>query len=271
MILPKPQNYDALVTRSHSSSYAAQPTSPVQHHSASHVSPSTVRSLKPQFHRAHRSRCVPWLLSIAYPLARHALLPFYFRRIEVVGRENLPATGPIILAPTHRSRWDALIVPYAVGQDITGRALRFMVSADEMKGIQGWLIRRLGGFPVNTRQPAIATLRHSIELLQREEALVIFPEGNIYRQCQSLKPGLARLALQAEASQPFLGIQIVPIGIQYSQPLVPWRSAVKVRIGQPLTVADYCLETPKASAKHLTSDLDQVLRSLSGATCPHND
>lgn len=263
MLLPKPQNYNPLVTRSSSSPRASHPATPVQSHT---IAPNpTVRSLKP---RTHRSRCVPWLLSIAYPLARYALLPFYFRRIEVVGRENLPTTGPIILAPTHRSRWDALIVPYAVGQDITGRMLRFMVSADEMKGIQGSLIRRLGGFPVNTRQPAIATLRHSIELLQREEALVIFPEGDIYRQCQSLKPGLARLALQAQTSQPSLGIQIVPIGIQYSQPLVPWRSAVKIRIGDPLKVADYELETPKASAKRLTAELERVLRALSGSTCP---
>lgn len=270
MLLPKPQNYNPLVTRSHLSSRASHPTSSVQISSAPPASQPKLRSRK-FLHRAHQWRCVPWLLSLAYPIARYGLLPFYFRRIEVLGRENLPATGPIILAPTHRSRWDALIVPYAVGHDITGRVLRFMVSADEMKGLQGWLIRRLGGFPVNTRQPAIATLRHSIELLQREEALVIFPEGDIYRQCQSLKPGLARLALQAEASQPCLGIQIVPIGIQYSQPLVPWRSAVKIRIGEPVKVADYELETPKASAKRLTTDVDHVLRSLSGSACPKHD
>lgn len=210
-----------------------------------------------------RPRCLPWLISLAYPVARHLLLPLYFRRIEVSGREHLPATGPVIFAPTHRSRWDALIVPYAAGQDVTGRMLRFMVTADEMTGLQGWLIRRLGGFPINTRQPTIAALRHSIELLQQGETLVMFPEGDIYRQCRPLKPGLARLAVQAEASQENLGVQIVPIGIQYNKPLVPWRCTVKIRIGHPLKVADYWAETPKASARKLTAKLEEVLRSLS--------
>ncbi|MER3434532.1 MAG: 1-acyl-sn-glycerol-3-phosphate acyltransferase [Leptolyngbya sp. ERB_1_1] len=211
-----------------------------------------------------RSRCLPWLASIVYPLARYLVLPVYFRRIEIAGREHFPATGPVIIAATHRSRWDALMVPYAVGQDVTGRVLRFMVTADEVKGVQGWFIRRLGGFPINTRRPTIAALRHSIDLLQQGEALVIFPEGNIYRQAASLKPGLARLALQAEASQPNLNLQVVPISIQYSKPFVPWRSAVKIQIHQPFNVAEYSSEHPKQGAKQLTADLEQVLRSPSG-------
>lgn len=206
----------------------------------------------------------PWLTALAYPLARYLLLPLYFQRIEVSGRENVPQTGPVILAPTHRSRWDAFMVPYAVGQDVTGRTLRFMVTADEVKGLQGWFIRRLGGFPIDTRRPAIATLRHSLTLLQHGEALVIFPEGNVFRECKPLKPGLARLALQAEASQPDLGVQIVPIDIQYSKPLVPWRCAVKIRVHHSIPVANYSLESPKQSAKRLTQDLEQVFKSLCG-------
>lgn len=211
-----------------------------------------------------KSRCSPWLASLVYPLARYLVLPIYFRRIEVSGREHFPTEGPVIIAATHRSRWDALMVPYTVGQDVTNRPLRFMVTADEIKGAQGWFIRRLGGFPINTRHPTVAALRHSIDLLQQGEALVIFPEGNIYRQSAALKPGLARLALQAEASQPHLNVRILPISIQYSKPLVPWRCAVKIRIGKALEVAEYSSEHPKQGAKRLTADLEQVLRSLSG-------
>jgi 1-acyl-sn-glycerol-3-phosphate acyltransferase len=208
-----------------------------------------------------RSRCLPWLASIAYPLARYLVLPFYFRRIEVKGRENFPTSGPVIIASTHRSRWDAFMVPYAVGQDVTGRVLRFMVTADEVKGLQGWFIRRLGGFPINTRQPGISALRHSVCLLQHGEVLVIFPEGNIYRQSAPLKPGLARLALQAEASQSSLDVQIVPISIQYSKPLVPWRTAVKIQIEKPIRAIEYTCDHPKQGAKRLTCDLETVLQS----------
>ncbi|MBL1175094.1 lysophospholipid acyltransferase family protein [Pantanalinema sp. GBBB05] len=211
------------------------------------------------------SRVSPWLISLAYPVGRHALLPFYFQQIEVSGQEHLPHSGAVILAPTHRSRWDAFMIPYVAGHDITGRHLRFMVSANEMTGLQGWFIRRMGGFPIDPKRPTIASLRHGVELLQAGETLVIFPEGDIYRdkQVQPLKPGLARLALQAEASRAHLGITIVPISICYSEPLVPWRCRVAIRIGKPLKVADYNTAAPKQQAKKLTDDLQQALSTIS--------
>jgi 1-acyl-sn-glycerol-3-phosphate acyltransferase len=210
------------------------------------------------------SRVLHWLMALFYPLGRYFVLPIYFKRIEVTGREHLPTSGPVILAPTHRSRWDAMTLPYAAGHDITGRHLRFMVSANEVIGLQGWFIRRMGGFPVNTDRPAIASLRHGVDLLESGEALVIFPEGNIFREThvQALKPGLARLAVQAETSCTNLGIQVVPISIYYNNALVPWRSCVQVRIGTPLHVPDYCQGSHKQNAKRLTADLQTAMEML---------
>lgn len=223
----------------------------------------SVDEAKPQAAPAP-SRFSPWLISLAYPLGRYGLMPFYFRRIEVTGQQYLPRSGPIILAPTHRSRWDAMLIPYAAGKDIAGRHLRFMVSADEVVGVQGWFIRRMGGFPIDTKRPAIASLRHGVELLQQGEVLVIFPEGNIFRDdlIHPLKPGLARLALQAEVSQQNLGVRIVPISIRYSHPLVPWRCRAKIHIGSPLQVSDYFCGSPKQNAKYLTADLFEALSQL---------
>ncbi len=211
------------------------------------------------------SHVSPWLSHLAYPLGRYALLPLYFGQIEVVGQEHLPTAGPIILAPTHRSRWDAFMIPYVAGEDITGRQLRFMVSANEMKGPQGWFIRRFGGFPIDTQQPGISSLRHGVELLRRGETLVMFPEGNIFRDncLHPLKPGLARLALQAESSQPGLGIKVVPININYSHPFQPWRCNVKISLGSPLQVENYSRPSTKQSAQQLTTDLEAAFKNLS--------
>jgi 1-acyl-sn-glycerol-3-phosphate acyltransferase len=216
-----------------------------------------------------QSQCSPWLTPLAYSLG-YCLLPAYFQRIQVIGQEHLPRTGAVILAPTHRSRWDALLVPYVAGRFATGRDIHFMVTVDEVKGAQGWLIRRLGGFPVNPRQPAIASLRHGLEVLQAREMMVIFPEGGIFRdrQIHPLKPGLARLALQAEASQPDLNIQILPIHLSYSQEVPAWGCEATVKIGQPLRVADYCnhhsnpQQPVKQIAQQLTHDLTQALSEL---------
>jgi 1-acyl-sn-glycerol-3-phosphate acyltransferase len=173
-------------------------------------------------------------------------------------------SGPVILAPTHRSRWDALLVPYAAGYHITGRHLRFMVTSDEMRGFQGWVIRHMGGFAVDVKHPAIASLRQGVKLLQEQQTLVIFPEGNIFRgqQLHPLKPGLARMALQAAASHPPLDVQIVPLDIHYDKPLVPWRSKVTVRIGTPLHTAHYSALSVKESARQLTQDLADTLQRL---------
>jgi len=211
------------------------------------------------------SRFSPWLLQLAYPLGRFGVFPAYFGPIKVQGQENLPLTGPVILAPTHRSRWDAFMVPFVAGHHVTKRHLRFMVSADEVTGVQGWFIRRMGGFPINTSRPAIASLRHGVELLGKGEMLVIFPEGNIFREerVQPLKPGLARLAIQAEMSRPNLGVQIVPMHIHYDDPLVHWRSRAQVHIGQPLSVASFCTGRAKQDAKSLTTTLQSAMESLS--------
>lgn len=151
------------------------------------------------------SRISPWLARILYPLGRYLVLPLFFKEIEINGRENIPQTGAIIVAPTHRSRWDALIVPTAVGKTVSGRDLHFMVTNNELKGIQGWFIRRMGGFPVDTKHPQIDSVRHSIELLQQKNnMLVIFPEGDIFRDdiIHPLKRGVASIALEAKLKNP---------------------------------------------------------------------
>ena len=212
----------------------------------------------------------PWVASLVYPIGRYIVLPVYFGQISVTGRENVPKEGPLIFAPTHRSRWDPLMLGYGAGRDITGRNLHFMVSANEMLGIQGWFIRHLGGFPVDTDHPGISSIRHGIELLQQEKVLVMFPEGNIFREncIKPLKPGFARIALQAEASKSNLGIRVVPIAIKYSQEVPHHGCDVAINIGSPLKVADYRCDNVKRSAQHLTEDLQASLKKL--YECPVN-
>ena len=229
-------------------------------------SPQCLHHRQPESDMVHApSKLSPWLAPLAYKIGEDILLPNFFKTIRIIGQENIPTSGPVVFAPTHRSRWDALLVGL-VGHQATGRYLRFMVTADECCGLQGWAIRRLGGFPVDVRRPAIATLRHGLHLLQNEQTLVIFPEGNIFRQkqIQQLKPGLARLALQAEQSIPNLGVKVLPIYLDYDQPRPSFGSSVEVRIGQPLVVADYLAAgSVKRQGERLTQNLREALEALS--------
>lgn len=214
--------------------------------------------------RQCQQSCVTgWLATLAYQVVKRFILPFYFAEVEIVGLENIPSSGPVVLTPTHRSRWDGLLVPYAVGRLTSGRDVRFMVSANEMRGLQGWFIWRLGGFPVNTDRPGIASVRYGVELLLQRQMLVVFPEGGIFqdRQVHPLKFGPARMALQAQhlGGEP---VQIVPIGLAYSD-LSPRRGCrCSLRIGQPLSCQPYQALPPKQGAIALTRDLTESLNRL---------
>lgn len=218
---------------------------------------------------ASLSRCSPWLTPLAYGLGQYVVLPLYFGPITITGQTHLPSDGPVILAPTHRARWDSILLPLAAGRPATGRDLRFMVTDDEVKGVQGWFIRRLGGFPVNVRRPTVASLRHGIDLLLNQEMLVIYPEGGIRRddRVHPLKPGLARLAVQAEATQAHLKVQILPVDIFYGDACPRWRCPVQIHIGAPLAVSTYLQEdtTPEAlktAAQRITADLQHRLVAM---------
>jgi 1-acyl-sn-glycerol-3-phosphate acyltransferase len=211
------------------------------------------------------SRVSPWLARLVYPVGCYLVMPLFFGKIEVTGRKNIPRDAPVIVAPTHRSYWDALIVAYAVGRLVSGRDLRFMTSLDHVEApIKGWFIRHLGGFPVDTSNPRAGSVRHSIELLSREEMLVIFPEGGIFRdnRVHVLKRGVASIALEVEAEQPGSGVKILPVSIKYDRSYPGWGSKVKVDIGLPLNVADYIGDSLRQSSQQLTAALKKALQDI---------
>ena len=48
-----------------------------------------------------------------------------------------------------------------------------------MRGIQGWFLKRLGCFSINQLSPSLSALRYAIDLIEKGEQLVVFPEGKI--------------------------------------------------------------------------------------------
>lgn len=206
----------------------------------------------------------PWFARFLYWAVGDGLVRRYFRQIQVTGQAYVPRTGPVIIAPTHRSRWDGLVIPYVLGRPVTGRDLFFMVSHDEMLGLQGQVIRHFGGFPVNTTRPGVAAFRTAVDLLRHGQALVIFPEGNIFRnqKLSVIRPGLARIALQAAAARLQPDVQIVPVALEYFPPIPQWQASVRIQIGPPLLVATYARQNSKHAADLLTQDLTQALIHL---------
>lgn len=201
----------------------------------------------------------PWLYWMLLPIHR-IFLSLYFGQIIIQGSENLPESGPVILAPKHFSRWDPLVISL-----LSTQPLRFMTNANQFEGVQGWLIGRLGAFPIDLEHPTVSTIRCAIALLQAGKKLVMFPEGGIVQDqpLRSLKPGLARLVLQAEAKIPEgVSIPIVPIALRYD-PCADMCATIFINIGSPLYSQNYRQENDKQTAIALTQALeDALLRSL---------
>jgi len=182
----------------------------------------------------------PVLGFIAMFVTQDIVLRFFFSKKKIINNGFLiPNNSSIILAPTHRSRWDGLVLTMALGRRITKKDCRFMVTRSEMKGIQGWFLKRLGCFSINQLSPSLSALRYAIGLIEKGEQLVVFPEGKInkYGKKLILKEGLYRLARLATKNTE--SIIIIPIGIAYSKVSPNFRSEFCLSFGKPIAMNDY--------------------------------
>ena len=229
-------------------------------------SPQAAATASLALSRRERSLCNginPWLAPLAMVLTQDVALRGFFRAgVRVQGAEHLPRSGPVLLAPTHRSRWDALMLPHAAGRRVSGRDCRFMVSSDEMVGLQGWFLHRLGCFPVNPRKPAAASLRLAVELLQAGQQLVVFPEGRIIQDGEDalrLMPGLARLAALAVGQG--VSVPVVPVGLAYGHAKPRFGDRAALCFAPPLTLAG----VGRQAAADLNRELAAAMRSAEEA------
>ena len=179
----------------------------------------------------------PFLGFLAMFVTQDIVIKIFFSEIKIKNKSfSIPKNSSIILAPTHRSRWDGLVLTKAMGRRVTNKDCRFMVTKSEMKGIQGWFLKRLGCFSIDQLSPSLSVLRYAIDLIVKKNQLVVFPEGKINKYSKKiiLKEGLYRLALLA--AKKTNSIFIVPIGIAYSQVSPKIRGKVSLCFGDPLLV-----------------------------------
>jgi glycerol-3-phosphate dehydrogenase (NAD(P)+) len=184
-----------------------------------------------RYHRFARERGTNRIL---YYLARLLIVPatLIWFRLERQGREHAKVRGGLIVASNHRSFLD----PFVIGVLLPWRRRIQFVAKVELfeKRWQGWLISRLGGFPIRRGQSdeaAIETARHAVE---RGGTVVIFPEGTRIRtgSLGTPKRGVGRLALETGAS-------VLPVAVHGSEYVRRgWRirpRKVRLRAGQPMT------------------------------------
>ena len=155
-------------------------------------------------------------------------------QIRIEGRENIPRHGPGILLPKHQFWTDIPIVALAAG-----RPLSFIAKQELFlyPGIRHFL-SSLGGVPIDRQHPIrnLDTFRYAEQLLQREEFIVLFPEGTYYpRRMGRGKHGFIQRILRFQEKMGWAqnrAIPFIPMGIQYQKGRL--RTVARVRIGPSL-------------------------------------
>jgi len=97
-------------------------------------------------------------------------------RPEVVGRENIPESGRVVLAGTH-TKW--LDSPLLIA--VNKRQVHFMAKCELFKGPLKLFMNGMGCIPVDRKRKDKDSLIKAREVLNNDEMIGIFPEGTINR------------------------------------------------------------------------------------------
>jgi 1-acyl-sn-glycerol-3-phosphate acyltransferase len=195
----------------------------------------------------------------------------FYRKIIVVGRENIDPDQSLIFAPNHQNAlMDALAVLFThKGQPI------FLARADifKRKAIASFLYF-LKILPVYRIRDGFSTLKgnddiflKTIDVLKNKNGLVILPEGDHagFRRLRQLKKGICRVAFQAEEATSFtLNIKIIPVGIEFSH-YTRFRQVLTVVYGKPIEVSEYhksYIVSPERALNELRSRLSEEIKRL---------
>jgi 1-acyl-sn-glycerol-3-phosphate acyltransferase len=212
----------------------------------------------------------------AYPILRafvRFLLALFYRRIDVVGIENVPAGGGLVVAANHHnSVVDAMLLIAKLP-----RRVRTLANAPLFGHVLiGPFLRLLGALPVHRRQEAGTDPARNADLfaattatLRGGGAIAIFPEGRTQPEpvLLELRTGAARMLLAAEAAgeagSP--AVTFLPVGLVFNAPGTFREGQALVLIGPPLPTADavaLARTEPERAARVLTDELAAALRGL---------
>ncbi len=202
-----------------------------------------------------------------YWIVKIFVTPFVrvFVRVRVVGRENLPRRGAVILAANHRSFLDSIFIPLIVRRRVT-----FVAKAEYFEDAKtAWFFRSCGQIPIRREGGSASerALASATEVLRSGRVFAIYPEGTRTRDglLHRGHTGVARLALSCNAP-------IVPVGLIGTDEVQPVDSRfpklfrrVVINLGERIDPARYAgRENDRLALRELTDEVMYEIAQLSG-------
>jgi 1-acyl-sn-glycerol-3-phosphate acyltransferase len=168
-----------------------------------------------------------------------------FRRYSFSGIENLPATGPVILAANHKSNLDPFYITAALKRKV------HFLAKDELfhNPVLGWVMGRLGTVQVKRGESDRDAIAKALGILKQQEVLGIFVEGTRRKDITGvgdLKSGAAMLSHHAKTP-------IVPVGI------IRRGRHVHVGFGEPIYIEKLVAQDEVLSRKAVYARINEAL------------
>lgn len=183
-----------------------------------------------------------------------------FFGLKVIGRENIPVTGPVIVAANHVSYYDPAIVGITLGREVC-----FMAKAELFKiPVLTQAITALGAFPVARDRTDRKAIKHALSLLSEGKMVGIFPEGRRSHSgtIDDAEIGIGFLARKS-------GAPVVPCALLGTYQAVKFRGIFPVfnrfilKIGTPIEYREGGeKDSARDSMKQFTMEVMERVKSL---------
>ena len=188
------------------------------------------------------------------------LLKYIFKtagKVEVQGREKLPEGGPYVVACTHTSFMDVLML--ATGMYPT--QIHYMAKKELFEGkFKNWFFKNVNAFPVDRANPGPSTLKIPSRLLKEGKVVGIFPSGTRSTEDVSLKAGAVTIALRSN-------VPLVPaayVGPSSIKELIKGKRAQLI-FGDPIQIDAEEQIDRKTAMKMVTDQLNEKFEKLKEA------
>jgi 1-acyl-sn-glycerol-3-phosphate acyltransferase len=153
---------------------------------------------------------------------------------SVVGDENVPRHGPVIICPNHSATLDPPMVPAFLPRGDTWSMAK---SEYFRRGLVAWIFRSYHAFPVVRHTADRTAMRTAFDILKSGQALVMYPEGTRVESGVLAQPEPGAGFIAQKAACP-----VVPVGLTGTRECLPkgarWprRTHVSITFGKPFVV-----------------------------------
>jgi len=198
-----------------------------------------------------------WVYYFGRVLIRILVFPFAW--LEIKGKENTPARGPVLIVCNHLHIADPPIVAASI------KLKCVLMAKDEL--FQHWWtrfwVKNFGAFPVRRGGIDREAIRQAEEWLKKGVSVIMFPEGSRSKNAK-MQPALPGAALIASR----MGVPVLPVGITGTDKLrrLGWcflhHPRITVTIGKPFNITANERNTAREQRNELINDIMRSVAAL---------